>query len=129
MSLLRDFRRPQLWLGLWVAAVVSVIVLSLIPPPPMAVPRNFDKLEHLLGYAVLSAGAVLVFAERSTHLWAAAGLVAMGITLEFAQSLLTQTRVGDLADALANTTGVAIGLLLSISPLADWLQRLDARWR
>ncbi|HEV8694714.1 MAG TPA: VanZ family protein [Lysobacter sp.] len=129
MSLLRDFRRPRLWLGLWIAAIATVIVLSLIPPPPMVVPRNFDKVEHLLGYLLLSAGAVLLFARCSTQLWAAAGLVAMGAALEFAQSTLTQTRVGDLADALANTTGVATGLLLSATPLAGWLQRMDARLR
>jgi VanZ family protein len=124
---LRAFRRPRLWLGLWFAAIVAVIVLSLIPPPPMAVPRNFDKVEHLFGYWLLAAGAVQLFARRGTQLWSGSGLVAMGVALEFAQSLLTQTRVGDPADALANTTGVALGLLLSLTPAATWLQRMDGR--
>lgn len=126
---LRQFRRPRLWLGLWLLGIGAVIVLSLVPPPPLQVPRNFDKLEHLLAYVLLSAGAVLLFARRHAQLWLAVGLVALGVALEFAQSLLTQTRVGDWADALANASGVAIGLLLSLTPLAGWLQRIDARLR
>lgn len=127
MSLLRDFHRPNRWLALWIGAIVAVMALSLIPPPPMAVPDHFDKVEHLLGYWLLSAGAVQLFARPRTQLWAALGLVAMGIALELAQSAFTQTRVGDAVDALANTTGVALGMLLSLTPMARWLQRLDAR--
>lgn len=126
---LRAFRRPRLWLGLWLSGIALVSVLSLVPPPPMQVPRNFDKLEHLLAYALLSAGAVLLFARRRTQGWLAAGLVALGAVLECAQVLLTQTRVGDLADVAANASGVAIGLLLSPTPLAGWLQRFDGRLR
>lgn len=124
---LRDFRRPRLWLGLWCIAIAMVIVLSLTPPPPMAVPRHFDKVEHLLAYAALSTGAVLLFARRPGQLFAAAGLVVLGVALEFAQAQLTHTRMADPADALANTTGVALGWLFSCTPLAGWLQRLDRR--
>jgi VanZ family protein len=72
---------------------------------------------------------VLLFARRQAQWRAAAGLVLMGIVLEFAQSLLTQTRMGDFADALANTSGVVLGQLLSATRLADRLQWLDTRWR
>lgn len=124
---LRELRRPRLWLGLWLGAIAAVIVLSLTPPPPMAVPRGFDKLEHLSSYALLAYGAVLLFARRRAQLGAGLALVAMGIGLEFAQALLTQARMADPADALANTTGVLLGLLLTFTPAARWLQRLDAR--
>jgi VanZ family protein len=125
--LLREFRRPRLWLGLWALAIATVVVLSLTPPPAMAVPRNFDKVEHFLGYGLLSAGAVGLFADRRGQWRAAAGLVAMGILLEFAQGLLTATRMADPADAMANATGVGLGLLLALTPAARWLQGLDAR--
>jgi VanZ family protein len=127
VSGLRDFRRPRLWLGLWCAAIAAVIVASLVPPPEMDVPRGFDKLEHLLGYLLLAAGAVLLFTRRATQLRAGLGLVALGVALEFAQAGLTQTRTADPADALANASGVALGLLLSFSPLARSLQWLDRR--
>ena len=128
-SPLRDFRRPRLWLALWWLAIVTVIVLSLTPPPPMHVPRNFDKVEHLLSYGFLATGAVLLFARWRAQLCAATGLVAMGIALEFAQGMLTRTRMADPADAAANATGVLLGLLLAFTPVARWLQRLDARLR
>lgn len=124
---LRAFRRPWLWLVLWGLAIAMVVALSLTPPPPVAVPRGFDKLEHLLGYALLSAGAVLVFARRGTQRAAALGLVAMGIALEFAQAALTQTRVADAADAAANALGVALGFALSYTRAAEWLERFDRR--
>lgn len=127
MSSLRDFRRPRLWLGAWLFAIVTVIVFSLTPPPRMSVPHNFDKVEHLTSYGVLSIGAVLLFATWRARLRAAAGLVLLGIALEFAQALLTTTRSGDPLDAAANTTGVLLGLLLAFTPAARWLQRLDAR--
>ena len=124
---LRDFRRPRLWLGLWCLAIAAVVVASLMPPPEMSVPRGFDKIEHLLGYLLLAAGAVLLFARANTQLKAGLGLVALGIALEFAQAGLTQTRTADPADALANASGVALGLLLTFSPFARGLQWLDAR--
>jgi VanZ family protein len=124
---LREFRRPRLWLGLWCMAITAVVVASLVPPPKMAVPQGFDKLEHLLGYLLLAAGAVLLFARRGAQLQAGLGLVVLGVVLEFAQAGLTQTRTADPADALANASGVAAGLLLSFSPLATGLQWLDRR--
>jgi hypothetical protein len=75
---LRDFRRPRLWLALWWLAIAAVIVLSLTPPPAMSVPRNFDKVEHLLSLWVPGTGAVLLFARWRAQLCAATGLVAMG---------------------------------------------------
>jgi VanZ family protein len=128
-SALRAFRRPRLWLGLWAMAIVAVIVLSLTPPPAVKVPHNFDKIEHLSSYGLLAFGAVLLFAGWRAQLRAGLGLVAMGVALEFAQALLTRTRMADPADALANATGVALGLLLALTPAARWLQRLDARLR
>lgn len=124
---LRELRHPHLWLGLWCLAITAVIVASLVPPPKMSVPHGFDKLEHLVGYLLLAAGAVLLFARRTTQLRAGLGLVVLGVALEFAQAGLTQTRAAESADALANATGVALGLLLSFSPMARGLQWLERR--
>jgi len=126
---LRPFRRPRVWIGIWIAAIILVIVLSLVPPPALPVPHWFDKVEHFLSYALLSTGAVMLFARMRTQALAAAGLVMLGIALEIAQAALTATRAGDSADALANTLGVFAGLMMSPTPLAGWLQRIDARLR
>lgn len=127
---LKPFRRPRLWLGLWLAAVALVTVLSLVSlsglPP---VPEGGDKVEHFLAYALLSASAVQVFATRRACMAIAALLVALGVGLEFAQGTLTTTRMADPHDALANTLGVLAGLATLPTPLRGFLFALDARWR
>ncbi|WP_147208545.1 VanZ family protein [Pseudoxanthomonas taiwanensis] len=104
-------------------AVAVVCVASLTPPPPMELPRHGDKVEHLLAYAALAAAAVQVF-RPGRALWAAGiGLVLMGVALEFAQGALTQTRMADPADALANTAGVLLGLGTRLTRWRDLLLR------
>lgn len=126
---MRPFRRPRLWLSLWLLLFVLVAVGSLMSPdelPPVDL-SGLDKVQHFVGYAVLSAGAVSLFARMRTQALIALVIIAFGIGLEFAQASMTTDRMGDAADALANTLGVLAGLLLSATPVALWLQRLDAR--
>lgn len=128
---LREFRRPGLWLGIWALMIGAVIAGSLLPagelpPVPFA---GFDKIEHFLGYAVLSAYATMLFARLRAQALAAAGLFALGIGLEVAQGMLTASRQAGVADALVNAFGVLAGLAVAAMPLARLLQRLDARWR
>ena len=117
----KPFRRPGPWLGLWWLAVVVVVVLSLTPPAPIELPRHGDKVEHLLAYALLAAGAVQVFRRGFPLLVAGVGLVLLGIALEFAQGAFTATRMADPADAMANAAGVALGLLTALTPWRDAL--------
>ena len=128
---MRSLRRPALWLAAWAVMIAAVAAGSLLPAgelPP--VPFNgFDKVQHLLGYFVLSAYAVMLFARLRTQALCAAGLVALGIGLEVAQAALTVSREADPADALFNAMGVLAGLAIAATPLANLLQRLDARWR
>ena len=128
---MRSLRRPALWLASWAVMIAAVTAGSLLPArelPP--VPFNgFDKIQHLLGYFVLSAYAVMLFARMRTQALCAAGLVALGIGLELAQAALTVSREADPADALFNAMGVLAGLAIAATPLADLLQRLDARLR
>lgn len=128
---LRPLRRPTLWLAAWVAMIAMVVFGSLLPAgelPPVPF-HGFDKVEHLLGYFVLSAYAGMLFARMRTRALCAAGLVALGIGLEFAQAALTVSRQADPADALFNAMGVLAGLAVAATPAANLLQRLDARWR
>ncbi|MFC3551305.1 VanZ family protein [Lysobacter cavernae] len=127
--LLRDFRRPGLWLAVWLAMVGAVIATSLmsardLPPAPF---EGVDKVEHFLAYLLLSAYAVMLFARRRTQALAAVGLIALGVGLEVAQGALTASRQADSADALANTLGAFAGLCLAPTPLARGLLWLDGR--
>ncbi|HDS1219304.1 VanZ family protein [Stenotrophomonas maltophilia] len=123
--MIKPLRRPRLWTALWVLAVLFVIVVCLIPPPPIPVPENGDKVEHFLAYFILSGSAVQLFRQGRPLLWVGLGLVLMGIGIEFAQGALTRDRMADPMDALANTVGVLAGLGLALTPLRDLL----LRWR
>jgi VanZ family protein len=127
-SALKPFRWPRLWLGLWWCAVALVTLGSLLPAMLLpVVPEGGDKFEHLLGYGLLAAIAVQVFATRDALLRAALGLVLLGVALELAQGWFTATRAMDPMDALANTLGVALGMATVLTPVRDWLLRVEKR--
>jgi len=123
---LKPFRRPRLWATLWTLAIAAVVVASLVPALPN-VPPGSDKLEHFLAYCVLATGAVQLYARWPSLLGAGLGLVLMGVGLEYAQGALTETRLMDRWDALANTLGVIAGLAIQMTPWRDALLRFDCR--
>jgi VanZ family protein len=125
---LRAFARPRVWLGIWIFGWLLAITLSLVRPPSMGlqVPES-DKLGHLVAYAMLSSWAVMLFATRRGWLLAALALVALGIGMEFAQGALTDYRMRDPRDAVANTLGVLLGLAVAKTRLQGLLQALDRR--
>lgn len=123
---LKPFARPQRWLGAWWVMIALVIVGSLLPALLLPdLPAGSDKIEHLLGYAILSASAVQLFATRRALLFAAIGLVLLGVGIEVAQDALTTTREMDVWDAMANTLGVIAGMATAMLPLRDSLLKLD----
>ena len=124
---LKPFRRPWLWAGLWMLAIALVVIGSLLPGkdlPPLPVS---DKFEHFAAYALLSAGAVQLFARRLSWAFICLLLVLMGIGLEYLQASMKLGRMLDRNDALANTLGVLIGLATAFTPLRDFLLRFDRR--
>lgn len=128
--MMKAFRHPRIWLCLWLLAIATVATLSLTPPPPFPdLPSGTDKLEHGLAYGLLAFGAVQLFGARRVHWLAAAGLIAMGLGLEFAQGAYTTDRMRDPFDAIANTVGVLLGLSTAWTPMRDWLLRIERRLR
>jgi len=125
----KPIKHRKLWLGLWLCAIMIVVFLSLIPPPPILVdlPKNSDKGEHFLAYFLLAFSATQLF-YKGYFLWLIGLLlVLLGISLEWAQSAFTSTRMADPWDALANTLGVASGLSAAFTPLSDILLRLQSK--
>lgn len=107
-------------------ALTAVVMLSLAPAPDLPpVPQGFDKLEHFLAYALLSAMAVQLFGTRLALFAACVGLDFLGIGMEHAQAAWTQTRMMDAADALANGIGVLAGLASVLTRWRDALLRYD----
>ena len=81
-----------------------------------------DKLEHLLGYAVLSGWSVLLFATRRMRIAALLGVIAFGIAIEGAQGVFTVTREPDALDAIANAGGALLGQLVAFTRWSDALR-------
>ena len=118
-----EWRRPRLWHGCGIALLVVVAVISLVPVSGGA---GHDKLAHVLSYLVLSSWFSLI-AARPALLWRVfIALIAYGMLMEFLQGL-TDYRSFEFADAVANSVGVAIGLLFHFSPLRALLILIDSR--
>ncbi len=126
---MRPLRWPRLWLGLWCAAVLAVIVLSLVPPPMTTqMPRDSDKLLHFLAYFALSLAALQLFAAARLQWTVVFCLIALGLALEWAQgTLVPEARSADVRDGLANALGVLAGLSLRGTGAARWLLLLESR--
>jgi VanZ family protein len=124
---LYPLRWPRFWLGLWIALWGLAIVLCLLPLPPSPFDvQHFDKIEHVAGYAALAAFAAALFASRRALLGAALGLILLGLLIEGLQSLVPW-RSADVMDLIANAVGVALGSMLTWTPLSRcllWFERL-----
>jgi VanZ family protein len=109
--------RPAWIASIWLLVLV-IVVGSLIPdsgPPSVA---GSDKVEHVVAYFMLSVlGAAVV--ARDGLIRVMARTLALGVALEVAQGLLTDTRSADWADVLANAAGILA---------AWWLMRRRAGW-
>lgn len=125
---LKPLRRLWLWMSLWLLAIIVVVGVCLMPSadlPPM--PRDIDKVEHALAFFVLAACAVQLFAPGRPLLCAMAGLVLLGVGIEFAQGAFTVDRSADPMDALADTVGVLLGVATAMTPWCDALLRMERR--
>jgi len=105
------------------AVLGLVALLSLLPSPDIG--AN-DKLMHFITYFALSAGFTTLVNRNYKLLWVASGLILYGILLEFLQGL-TGYRYLELADMLANSTGVLCGLLLRLTPVPVWFRWVERR--
>lgn len=113
-------RLSALRLALMVQIVV-VLFLALTPRPPPALDLGWDKLNHLMAFAVMACTGILGFALR----WrlVGVGLLAYGMLIEWLQSM-TPDRQAQWQDVLANGLGIILGLCLGA-----WLvHRHGRRW-
>ena len=122
---LRGFHRPQLWLLGWIVTLKLALIVCLVPLPGAAVPvPHVDKLEHVLGFALLTAYAAMLFERRRDHILAALGLCAYGALIEVLQALVPW-RSADALDLAADVLGVILGLSIAWTPLARLMLRVD----
>lgn len=120
-------RYHRTWLtlgGLWIAIV---IILSLMPnpPDPLAFEQS-DKLSHFLAYGWLMLWFCQLYSGAARRWDLALLFIALGVGLEFLQSL-TPDRAYEILDMAANSGGVLLGWLLAATPLARGLHVLESR--
>jgi VanZ family protein len=90
-----------------------VLTTVLLLMPSYAVPKAFDfydKAQHGLMFTTLLLVGLLAYPQRlSAVAW---GLVLYGGLMEVLQTMLTTTRHGDWFDWLADSAGIAVGLVV-----------------
>jgi VanZ family protein len=93
-----------------------VLTTVLLLMPSYAVPKAFDfydKAQHGLMFTTLLLVGLLAYPQRlPTVAW---GLVLYGGLMEVLQTMLTTTRHGDWFDWLADSAGIAVGLVVYFS--------------
>ncbi|MGB1042045.1 MAG: VanZ family protein [Tenacibaculum sp.] len=93
---------------------VSIAILSLIKIglPPIKV-NNLDKYEHAFAYFVLSIFWLIALRKtKISNYIVVLGCFFYGIIIEVLQTTLTSYREASLLDAVANSLGVLIALLI-----------------
>jgi len=99
--------RRLLLAGGWLFAA-AIVILSLIPAPPDIDVPHGDKLGHMAAYSLLTFWFCWLYPAWKTRIAYAAGWIAMGVALEFAQGA-TGYRSFEVADMAANSLGVLLG--------------------
>ena len=116
--------RQRHWVALlWTLQLLITAYYSTLPAARLGVMPGSDKLWHLSGYLILAL-PIPLFWIGWRKVCAAGGLLALyGVGLEFVQRYVPG-RGFELADMLANSTGVACG-----AALAAWLRSVFIAFR
>lgn len=118
---------PRLWTA-GSCIVVAAALYTCLAPVEMLAPQLelvSDKLQHSVGYIALAVWFGGLYPPA--RYWAiAAGLFFMGVSVEILQGLMDLGRHADVQDLLANTLGIAAGLLLARLGLGQWTRRLES---
>jgi VanZ family protein len=123
--MLLSLRHPRLWLVTgWLLIVFSAIA-SIVPAHDLPkMPGISDKVEHIVGYALLALWFAGIY-PRSRYAMIALGLFVMGVAMEGLQGVTRLGRQADVWDVVANSLGIATGLLLALLWLGGWAQRVE----
>ena len=121
-------RFAKLWLTLGWKLIAIVALLSMWPERFHVIVSDSGiggKLEHLIAYLVLMLWFANIYPQRSHRLWLSAGLIVIGVCLEFLQSMIPGRRFL-YTDMMYSVVGVLIGLILAKTFLSTCLLHLDA---
>lgn len=103
------------WRLLLAVLVTGICWLAFWPAPPQEISTGWDKANHWLAFSTLAITACLAFPHaRRRHAGVALWLLAYGIFIEAVQSQIPE-RTAELMDIVADSIGIAAGLLLTMA--------------
>lgn len=121
-----ESRFRRLWIAAILVVAAIIVVSSLSPLAVLPDETGTDKLGHYLAYLVLAMLASGIVAPRRLPV-AMLRCFLLGVALEAAQAVMTDHRVAEWADLLANAAGVATAWLIAGGGRAGWAPRVAAR--
>ena len=117
----------QLWLVIGALLASAILILCLIPPSnKISSIEGLDKVEHALAFLALTAWFAALI-ERPGYWALSIMLLGLGVGIEIAQYLMALGRSAEIFDVIADTVGIILGVILSLSIHESWLQRIE-RW-
>ncbi len=118
------FRR--LWIGAIVLVVVVIVAGSLAPFSLLPNEIGSDKFHHYFAYLVLAILASGIVTPQRLW-WAMLRCFLLGFGVEAAQALLTDYRLSEWGDVLANAAGILTAWLITGGGRAGWGLRVATR--
>ena len=123
--MLRDLRFATGWLiGGWIA-VIAALAVCLLPGKYVEVASLNDKVEHATGFLLLVLWFCGVY-PRKRYWVIATGFIVFGALIEILQGATNLGRHADILDWCADSAGVIVGILLSLTPLQHWPRWIEA---
>ena len=124
MSQSEQLRYLRLWKGIGALFILAAFILSLGPDvlTPSGIP-HIDKVIHATSYTGLTFWFLMVYPQRY-HWRIAVGFVVMGAMIEVLQYFIPFHQA-EVNDAIANTIGVTLAWLLTLTPLGGVLAWVD----
>ncbi|MSR00699.1 MAG: hypothetical protein EXR88_04820 [Gammaproteobacteria bacterium] len=127
MSVRRTLHFYQLWLVIGALLASAILILCLIPPSnKISSIEGLDKVEHALAFLALTAWFAALI-ERPGYWALSIMLLGLGVGIEIAQYLMALGRSAEIFDVIADTVGIILGVIFSLSIHESWLQRIE-RW-
>lgn len=123
--MLRELRFARFWLFGGLIAALAAFVVCILPAPMVELPGANDKVEHMLGYVLLTLWFCGIY-PRSKYWIIAVAYLAFGVSIELVQGAMNWGRHADLKDVYADASGIVVGLLLGLTPLRRWPLWLEA---
>ena len=97
------------------ASILALSVLDITGLPKLQISYE-DKLYHFIAYFVLNSIWLLALSRKigdqlKKHLWVPSSIIVFGIIIELIQESMTDSRVFDILDILANSIAVVVSFL------------------